>query len=96
MRHSIVVVKSFRSKALKELWEKGKSAEIPPDLRKRIENRLEVLDSALVLSDLTGFGAHPLKGTKPQRYSMAVNGPWRITFEFRDGDAYLVDLEQYH
>jgi len=90
------VIRSFRNKALKELWEKGKRPGIRPDLRKRIENRLEVLDSADVLADLTGFGTHPLKGTDPQRYSMAVNGPWRITFEFREGDAYLVDLEQYH
>jgi proteic killer suppression protein len=44
---------------------------------------------------LTGFGRHPLKAMDPQRYSMAVNGPWRITFEFRDGDGYLVDSEQY-
>ena len=78
------------------MWEKGKSAGIGPDLRKRIANRLEALDSALVLADLTGFGTHPLKATDPKRYSMAVNGPWRITFEFRDGDAFLVDLEQYH
>lgn len=89
------MIRSFRSKGLKDLWEKGKSAGIRPDLRKRIENRSEVLDSALHLSDLTGFGTHPLKATDPQRYSMAVNGPWRITFEFRDGDGYLVDSEQY-
>ena len=91
-----VVIRSFRNKALKELWEKGRSAGVAPDLRKRIENRLEVLDSVLNLADLTGFGTHPLRATDPQRYSMAVNGPWRITFEFQDGDAYLVDLEQYH
>ncbi len=90
------MIKSFRSKGLKELWETGKTARIRPDLRTRIENRLEVLDSALVVSDLAGFGVHPLKGTNPHRHSMAVNGPWRITFEFRDGDAYMVDLEQYH
>jgi len=58
--------------------------------------RLEVLDSAAVWADLTGFGTHPLQATNPRRYSMAVNGPWRITFEFREGDAYLVDLEQHH
>jgi len=90
------VIRSFRSRGLRELWEKGKSASVRPDLRKRIVNRLEVLDSALVLGDLTGFGTHPLKATNPQRYSLEVNGPWRITFEFREGDAYLVGLEQYH
>ena len=83
-------------KGLKEFWETGKSKTIPPDLQKRVENRLEVLDAAVTLNDLTGFHTHPLKATKPLRYSMAVNGPWRMTFEFRDGDAYRVDLEQYH
>ncbi len=96
MRQSGYVIKSLRSKGHKELWQTGRSASIRPDLRKRIANRLEVLDSALALSDLRGFGVHPLKGSGRQRYSMEVNGPWRITFEFRDGDAYLVDLEQYH
>ncbi len=90
------LIKSFRNKGLKELWQTGKTAGIRPDLRKRIENRLEVLDSAQVLSDLSGFGVHPLKGACPRRYSMEVNGPWRITFEFHDGDAWMVDLEQYH
>ena len=36
----------------------------------------------------------PLRG-KPKRYALHVNGPWRITFEWRDGDTYSVDLEQY-
>ena len=39
---------------------------------------------------------HALRGFKPTRYSVHVNGPWCITFEFQDGDAYHVDLEQYH
>lgn len=60
-------------------------------------NLLEVLDEAENLGDLSGpgFGTHPLH-TKTPRYAMAVNGPWRITFQFEDGDALLVDLEQYH
>lgn len=34
--------------------------------------------------------------TKPERYALDVNGPWRITFEWQDGEALRVDLEQYH
>lgn len=45
--------------------------------------------------DIPGFGLHKLKGNPP-RSAIAVNGPWRITFEWRDGDAHAVDLEQYH
>ncbi len=56
-----------------------------------------MLDHAATLSALNvpGFSFHPLKGT-PKRYSLWVNGPWRLTFEWKDGDAYRVDLEQYH
>jgi proteic killer suppression protein len=43
-----------------------------------------------------GFDTHPLKDTLPQRYAMSVSGPWRITFRFENGDAFAVDLEQYH
>jgi toxin HigB-1 len=58
---------------------------------------LEVLDEAENLNDLSGpgFGTHPLH-TTPTRYAMAVNGPWRITFRFENGNVLLVDLEQYH
>jgi proteic killer suppression protein len=45
--------------------------------------------------DLPGWQLHRLQG-KPERYALAVNGPWGITFEWEDGDALRVDLEQYH
>jgi len=49
------------------------------------------------LADLRvpGFEFHALRGS-PKRYSLHVNGPWCITFEWIDGDAWRVDLEQYH
>ena len=43
-----------------------------------------------------GFDFHALRGDKPTRYTVHVNGPWCITFEFADGDALRVDFEQYH
>ncbi len=90
-------IKSFRHKGLKDLFEIGRSATVPPQLRKRCANLLEVLDESDNLNDLAGagFGTHLLH-TKPARYAMAVNGPWRITFQFEEGNALLVDLEQYH
>lgn len=45
--------------------------------------------------NLPGFNLHRLRGAA-ERWALAVNGPWRITFEWRDGDAFSVDLEQYH
>jgi proteic killer suppression protein len=55
------------------------------------------LDQAEDLQELNvpGFDFHPLRG-KPQRYSLHVNGPWCITFEWEQGKALRVDLEQYH
>jgi len=55
------------------------------------------LDQAESLTDLNvpGFNFHGLQGM-PKRYSIHVNGPWCITFEWEDGDALKIDLEQYH
>lgn len=46
--------------------------------------------------NLPGFDYHALSGFNPTRYTVHVNGPWCITFEFEDGDALRVDFEQYH
>ncbi|PDT32214.1 MULTISPECIES: type II toxin-antitoxin system RelE/ParE family toxin [Sinorhizobium] len=92
------MIKSFKSKALKEFFEIGKSSKVPQDLQKRIKIRLDRLEQAKDLSELKlpGFNFHSLKGFEPTRYTIHVNGPWCITFEFENGDASAVDLEQYH
>jgi proteic killer suppression protein len=66
-------------------------------MHKRILIRLDRMDAASALEELNlpGFDFHPLKG-KPQRYSIHVNGPWCLTFEFEQGDIYRIDFEQYH
>jgi proteic killer suppression protein len=58
--------------------------------------RLDRLDAATRPEEMNipGFGFHPLRGFKPTRYSVHVNGPWCITFEFEDGDACRIDFEQ--
>jgi proteic killer suppression protein len=79
------------------LFETGSSRWVRPDLQARALRRLDALDNAAELAELNvpGFDFHPLRG-KPRRYSLHVNGPWCITFEWDDGDAWRVDLEQYH
>jgi len=91
------VVRSFRHKGLEELFRKGRSRKVAADLQSRALRRLDALVEAATLRDLSipGFDFHPLRG-KPLRYSIHVNGPWCITFEWSDGDALQVDLEQYH
>lgn len=60
--------------------------------------QLAALDTAqaVVDMDIPGFGLHPLKGKLRGRWSIAVNGNWRLTFEFQDGNAYVLDYEDYH
>ena len=91
------MIKSFRHKGLSELFLRGRGAKIAPDLRQRCLDRLDQLDAAGSLEALNvpGFRLHGLRGT-PKRYSVWISGPWRITFEWIDGDALRVDLDQYH
>jgi toxin HigB-1 len=91
------MIRSFRHKGLAELFEVGVSAKVAHDLRRRAIRRLDALDQATTLADLRvpGFDFHALRGA-PKRYSLHVNGPWCITFEWIEGEAWRVDLEQYH
>jgi len=91
------MIKSFKHKGLAELFEHGRSRKVRQDLQSRSLRRLDALDQAESLTDLNvpGFNFHGLRGM-PKRYSIHVNGPWSITFEWEDGDALTIDLDQYH
>ncbi|HEV2171777.1 MAG TPA: type II toxin-antitoxin system RelE/ParE family toxin [Candidatus Binatus sp.] len=91
------MIESFRNKGLKELFDTGQSGKVPPNLRQRCLDRIEILDAATDLKQLNlpGYDFHPLH-TKPVRYSIHINGPWCITFEWQAPNARRVDLEQYH
>lgn len=91
------MIKGFKHKGLAELFEACRTRRVRQDLQSRCLRRLEALDQAEVLNDLNvpGFNFHGLHGV-PKRYSIHVNGPWCITFEWKDGDALRVDFEQYH
>jgi proteic killer suppression protein len=91
------MIRSFRHRGLARLWNKGDTKGLRADLLDRVRQRLTALDAAQDLQELSmlGWGLHPLQG-KSERFAISVNGPWRITFEWEDGDALRVDLEQYH
>ena len=92
------MITSFRSKALAHLFKTGTSRLVQPSLRSRAVIILDILDQAKVLKDLSlpGLNFHALRGYRPKRYTVHVNGPWCITFEFSDEEVRRVDLEQYH
>lgn len=92
------MIKTFRNKALADLWNTGRTGKIDAKMHKRILLRLDRLNAAVAPDEmnLPGFDFHALHGFNPTRYTVHINGPWCITFEFEDGDAYRVDFEQYH
>jgi proteic killer suppression protein len=82
------MIRSFKSRPLADLFETGKSGKIDAKMHKRIRVRLDL--------NMPGYDFHALHGFKPTRYTIHVNGPWCITFEFDGRDALRVDFEQYH
>jgi len=64
----------------------------------KLRMQLAALDTAKTINDMDipGYRLHPLKGSRNGIWSIMVNGNWRITFEFTDGNAYIVNYEDYH
>jgi proteic killer suppression protein len=92
------MIGSFRSKALRKLWEGNDPRGVNPNTEQRIRRILSILDGAESITDLDvpGFRFHSLKGYMPRRYSMRVDANWRLTFAWLDRAALAIDLEDYH
>ncbi|MDF1614349.1 type II toxin-antitoxin system RelE/ParE family toxin [Desulfurivibrio dismutans] len=92
------MIKSFRHKGLRRFYEAGSVAGIQPQHASRLRMQLAAFETAVTIEDMDipGFRLHPLKGRGRGRWSIWVNGNWRLTFEFHDGNAYILDYEDYH
>ncbi len=92
------MIRSWKHKGLKELEATGNTRHVQSNFHARIIRRLAALKVAARPEDMNipGFDFHVLKGFNPKRFTVHINGPWCITFEFEEGDAYNVDFEQYH
>lgn len=92
------MLKSFRHKGLRKFCETGGTAGIQARHASRLRMQLAALDTAQTIDDMDvpGFRLHALKGKLRGRWAISVSGNWRITFEFRDGNAFVLDYEDYH
>lgn len=92
------MIQSFRHKGLRKFYESGSAAGVQPHHAKRLRMLLTALDTAQSIEDMDipGFRLHQLKGEERGRWSVWVNGNWRVTFDFKDGHAYVLDYEDYH
>lgn len=92
------MIKSFKHKGLKIFFDTGKTAGIQDKHKKKLRLQLAALDTATVIEDmdLPGYNLHELKGNRKGTWSITVNGNWRMTFEYTNGDAYIINYEDYH
>ena len=92
------MIKSFKHRGLKRLYERGERRGIRSDLLDIIEDILARLDEADIpqAMDLPGYRLHPLKGDVKGLWSVIVRANWRIVFRFEGNDVFDVELVDYH
>jgi proteic killer suppression protein len=93
------VIKTFADRHTEELYATGKSRRLPADVIKRARRKLEYIDLAARLDDLKvppGNRLHALERERAGQHAISVNDQWRICFRFADGDAYDVEITDYH
>jgi len=93
------MIKTFADRHTQELYLTGTSRRFPAHITRRAIRKLEYIDLATGLVDLKvppGNRLHELGGDRKGQFSIAVNDQWRLCFRFIDGDAYDVELTDYH
>lgn len=93
------MIKTFADKRTQELYVTGKSKRFPSEIVKRAARKLEYIDLAMHLDDLKvppGNRLHALVDDRKGQHSISINDQWRICFRFEDGDAYDVEVCDYH
>lgn len=92
------MIKSFKHKSLAKFFESGSTRGIQSDHSLKLKMQLIALDTAQNIDDmdLPGYKLHGLKGNRKGLWSISVSGNWRVTFEFTDGNVYIVNYEDYH
>ncbi len=92
------MIKSFKHKGLEKFYYTGNKKGVRPEHCNRLELILDRLDAANDIKDMNypGSDLHKLSGDKKDQFAVKVSGNWRIFFEFINGDAYIVNYDDYH
>ena len=97
--YNCAMIKTFADKETQMFFITGKSKHLPPDVMQRAIRRLEYINYAISLNDLRvppGNRLHALKAERKGQHSISINKQWRICFRYIDGDAYDVEITDYH
>ncbi|MDZ7683852.1 MAG: type II toxin-antitoxin system RelE/ParE family toxin [Gammaproteobacteria bacterium] len=93
------MIKSFADRRTYDLFTYGKAKRFPSEVAKRAARKLEYVDLAVWVDDLKvppGNRLHGLDGDRKGQYSILINDQWCVCFRFEDGDAYDVEVCDYH
>ena len=93
------MIRSFANSRTRPFYDEGKATKFCGMDIEAAEDLLAALDAATALNDLSplkSVGLQKLTGNRSGQWAMTVNGPWRICFRFKDGDAYDVEITDYH
>ena len=93
------MIKTFADKETQKVFRRQYSKKLPEDIQKRARDKLLAVDNAQDVRDLRhppGNRLEKLTGEREGQWSIRVNRQWRVCFEWRDGDAYLVETVDYH
>ena len=94
------MIKSFADEQTRSFWESGEPTKWPPpNLRKLTRRKLQMLETALRLEDLRippGNRLHSLHGDRQGQFAIRINDQFRICFSWKDGNAYEVEITDYH
>ena len=98
-RYYLLVIRSFASRETERLFRRHSSRKLPHDIQHRARVKLEILDAAERLSDLRIPPSNRLEkfsGERDGQHSIRINDQWRICFVWHEGDAYQVEIIDYH
>jgi proteic killer suppression protein len=93
------MIVSFRTAEVLRIWEGHPSRSFPPDIQNVARRKLRMIDAAASINDLRvppGNRLEALQGERKGQYSIRINDQWRICFEWREGNAYGVEIVDYH
>lgn len=93
------MIRSFASKETEKIFNRQRSRKLPPDIQQVALRKLRMLNRAVTLNDLRVPPANRLEklsGDREGQYSIRINQQWRVCFEWREGDAYNVEIVDYH
>jgi proteic killer suppression protein len=93
------MIVSFRDKETERLWESGRSRRLPADLQLRAFKKLAILNAAVTLGNLKvppGNQLEVLRDDRAGQHSIRINNQDRVCFVWRDGNAFEVEIVDYH